>query len=99
MPWNAQPKGGKELMRAKPIRIKPKTRTIATQPKVLHSHRLIAILDNLIAGSIAALFAGIALPQWCGSASQIDWVIEVLLAFSTISLYASGMYIQKRIEI
>jgi len=48
-------------MRAKPIRIKPKTRTIATQPKVLHSHRLIAILDNLIAGSIAALFAGIAL--------------------------------------
>ncbi len=66
--------------------------------KVMHTPRLLSIIDNLVAGSVAAVFAGIALPQWCGSSSGIDWGVEVMLALASISLYASGIFIQKGME-
>ncbi len=63
---------------------------------IVHAPRILSIIDNLIAGSIAAFFAGITIPQWCDGPGKIVWGIEILLAGTTVSLYASGMYIQKR---
>ena len=72
-------------------------RKVTTQnaAKIIHTPRLISILDNLVATTITAFFVGIAAPQCCGANSNIDWGIETLLALFTFMLYAFGMFIQK----
>lgn len=76
--------------------MKPKRRVVKPELQgIAHSQRLISILDNLVAACATAFFAGMIVPQWCGTTSQIDWVIEGLLALAIISLYATGMFIQE----
>lgn len=78
------------------MRSKQSRRPVPKNKKgVMHTPRLVSIIDNLVAGSIAAFFAGIAIPQWCGSSGPIDWGIEALLAFASIFLYCVNIYIQK----
>jgi hypothetical protein len=79
-------------MKPKRIAIKPEVREIA------HLQRLISILDNLVAASVAAFFVGIAIPQTCGADNQINWDTEIVLVLLTVSIYSAGIFIQKGIK-
>lgn len=61
-----------------------------------HKVRILSGLDNLNNACVAAFFVGAAMPYF--SEMKTDWWMQVLLAITSLILYAVGAIIQNEIN-